>query len=193
MNFHIGKNNIFSIYYKNRQIFAWYDHYLIYFDLTEKISQDFPDWLYAERINLDNVEQCKNNSFNVSRMRRYLIEQPDKIEGYLFKEKENHNVVGFLWEMFPNGNELQYRIRKVDAFLFDVFVSENYRGKGICGHMLSYVFSCAEKSQIKLVALGVRRNNTSAIRAYLKAGGVIRRKRKFIQLFHRYNVPYYKI
>ena len=95
--------------------------------------------------------------------------------------------------MYQGGNEFQYRVRKTDAFVFDVYVSPDLRGRGICGQMFKYVFQILKEKNRKMVALGVRANNESAIKAYKKLGGDFRKRKRFVQLFRRFNIPYYVV
>lgn len=183
----------FSIRFRHRELYAFFDHHLMYFELTQEKALQYSDEWLAEAITIKNVDDCANEVFSCGRMKRYLLEQPDYVNGFLFREAKTGKTAGFLWIMYPGGNEFQYRVRKVDAFLFDVYVSPDFRGHGLCGQMFQYVFDYLKKNGKKTVALGVRTNNPSAIKAYKKAGGVIKARKRFIQLAHRYNIPYYSI
>ena len=184
----------FQLRFHDRQLFALYDHFLTYFDLS-KANEAFEmdPGLTVEPVNLDNVDDCENESFWVERMKRYLQEQPDYVNGFIFRDTVTTKPVGFLWVMFPGGNEFQYKVRKVDAFLFDVYVSPESRGCGICGKMFQYMFAYLKLRGVVTVALGVRVKNKSAIRAYEKQGGILKERRRFIQFFRRYNFPYYTV
>ena len=184
----------FQLLFHNRQIFAFYDHYLTYFDLQKTTdTYELDPSLTVEQINLDNVEDCDNESFWIGRMKRYLQEQPNYVNGFVFRDAETQAPVGFLWVMYPGGNEFQYKIRKVDAFLFDVYVSPEHRGRGLCGKMFQYVFAYLKHRGAVTAGLAVRVKNTSAIRAYEKLGGVFKKRKKFIQFIRRFNFPYYSV
>lgn len=187
------KRHPFSIRINNRELYAFYDHYLMYFDLCNKENVELSsEWLF-EKITEANIDNCKNETFSVGRMKRYLKEQSQFVEGFLARNMNTGTPAGFLWIMYPGGNEFQYRVRRVDAFLFDVYVFPEFRGKGLCGQLLYYVFDHLKENMKKTVALGVRTDNNSAIRAYQKAGGIIKSRRKYIQLCHRYDIPYYSV
>ena len=67
--------------------------------------------------------------------------------------------------MHKGGNEIQYRIRNIDAFIFDAFVSESYRGKSFVGEMIKCLADKELADNIKMY-LAVRTDNHSAIKAY---------------------------
>lgn len=191
-NFEI-RNHPFSIRYRNRELYAYYDHYLMYFDLRDINKVSASNSWSVERITEDNIDACTNETFSVGRMKRYLREQSQYVEGYLARCKKSGKPAGFMWIMYPGGNEFQYRVRRVDAFIFDVYVFSEYRGRGLCGQMFQHVFELLRNNSKSVAALGVRTDNQSAIQAYQKAGGVIKSRRRYIQLCHRYDIPYYSV
>ena len=182
----------FRFFFLKRQLYAYYDHYLMYFDLSKNHTKYSCDSYSIESISLSNVEKCINESFAWGKMRSYLLNNRESVEGFLFQDK-NEERAGFMWLMYPKCNEFQYKVRNVDAFIFDVFVFPKFRGCGLCGSMFQYAFDHIKEKGKTTVALGVRTDNASAIRAYEKAGGVIKSRKRFIQLVHRYNFPYYSV
>lgn len=188
----ISTNPIFSISFKNRQIIAFYNHWICSFCLTGN-KVHFDDSLIVKKINYDNLDECNGQKdFYVGRMKGYLENQSMYTEGFLFYK--NDEPAGFVWVMYPGGNEFQYKVRKTDAFIFDVSVFEKFRGEGICGKMLLYLFNYLEiEKNAKEVKLAVRKNNVNAIRAYKKAGGVFVRSCRFFQIARRFNIPYYTV
>ena len=187
------QHNPFRLFFRKRQLFAFYDHYLMFFDLS-KLNIPLKDISWTvESINLNNVECCRNECFALGRMRNYLLKKKEHVDGFLFRDPKTEEAAGFIWIMYPKCNEFQYRIRKVDSFVFDVYVSPAYRGYGLCGQMFQHIFTHIKNKQLTAVALGVRTDNTSAIRAYEKAGGIIKSRKRYIQIVHRYNIPYYTV
>lgn len=178
-----------------RQVAGLYNHYIYRFDLDSldmnKSETGAPE-ITARHINLDCLYLCEHSTFAVREMRQYLTKQEQFVDGFLFVNS-NQELLGYLWVMYRGGNENQYRVRNSEAFLFDIYVSEAHRGKGICGCMLKWMFLFLREKHIKLVRLAVRTNNTSAIKAYEKAGGLREKQSCFVQFFRRFNVPYYKV
>lgn len=183
----------FSIRFNRRELYAYYDHYVMNFDISGIEHKQLEDCWVAERITEANIDYCENEAFSVNRMKRYMKEQPEYVDGFLFFNSKTEEPAGFVWVMYPGGNEFQYRIRRIDAFLFDVFVFPEYRGRNLCGQMFQYIFEILNIDEKKAVSLGVRTDNKSAIRAYKKAGGVVKSRKRYIQLCHRYNIPYYTV
>ena len=185
---------IFKIQYKNRQILAYYNHWIYSFQIGEQTKDKNHYSLEGEIITLDNLHECeKQNDYLVSRLQKYLVEQKEYVQGFLFRDK-NKEVVGFIWVMYAGGNEFQYRVRRTKAFIYDVCVFESYRGKGICGKMFEVLFEYLKSQKgIDQVSLAVRKNNHRALKAYNKIGGHISCSRRFIQLARKYNIPYYSV
>ncbi len=185
---------IIAFYIHGRQLFAFYNHWIMQYNGGADSEESDESHLLCEKINNANLDYCRRQTaFPDSVMERYLKEQSQFAEGFLFKD-ENLNVLGFMWVMYRGGNESQYRVRHCDALVFDVFVDEKMRGKGMCGRMLSYVIRyLKEERGASTIRLGVRKNNVSAIKSYKKNGWKIVGTAKFVQFFRRINIPYYSI
>ncbi len=192
----IKLNPTFQISVCNRRLITLYRHWIYEFDIHEVASNsDTYDeqQLRFEKISPKTLPVLKQqNEFSVDRMSSYLLNQEKYVEGFICYDKENR-LLGFMWVMYPCGDEFQYRVRETDAFIFDVFVFDSARGKGVCGKMLQYVFQYLDRKKKVSARLGVRKNNASAIRAYEKIGGRKVYSRSFIQLFRKYNMPYYSV
>ena len=184
---------VLSFFIKNRQILAYYNHFIFKFDLLKYSPTRCDRSISAIRICDDNISYCYNqNDFYVGRMIGYLHTQAKYTEGFLFYK--DGVPVGFIWVMYSGGNEFQYRVRNTPAFLFDLCVFEEFRGQGICGTILSHIFNYLKNDKkLKEVQLAVRKNNHKAIRAYQKAGGIIIRSCGFLQIVRKYNLPYHKV
>lgn len=181
------------MYIKSRQIFAFYNHWLMQYSSIQ-YKEIGVEGVSCEKINNSNIDLCKRQTiFPVSIMEGYLKKHSKFVDGFLFK-KGDQDVVGFVWVMYKGGNESQYRVRHCDALVFDVYVDEKMRGKGLCGFMLSCIIKdLKEKRGVNTIRLSVRKNNYSAINAYIKNGWEIIGARKFVQFFRRKNIPYYSI
>lgn len=192
LGFSIHKTPILEIRWRQRQLIALYKHWIYEFDCTRARYEDNVS-LNVEKITLGNVGECNiQNNFSPARMRHYLEESPDKCLGYLFREHDG-DVAGFLWVMLRDGDEYQYKVRKCDAFLFDIWVAENKRGMGYCGQMIDIVLNNLMRHGYKTVRLGVRKNNISAIKAYEKAGGRRITSTSFFIIARRIRMPYITI
>lgn len=191
----ISRFPIFSVSINKRQVLAFYNHWICGFNLLDnKVTSYNPNrGISIVRINEDNIGDCLlQTDFYVGRMKNYLHNQSEYTDGFLFYK--NNVPVGFIWVMYPGGNEFQYRVRRSQAFIFDVCVYKEYRGQGLCGEFMSLVFKyLKEEKGLIEVKLAVRKNNINAIRAYKKAGARIVGSCRFIQIARKYNIPYHKV
>ena len=93
--------------------------------------------------------------------------------------------------MYKNGDELEYRIRNIDAFIFNVFINEELRGNGYCGKMIQLLVSRLKmEKSISEVYLAVSEDNLAAINAYHKIGFISVYKKRFFRVL-RHNIPYH--
>ena len=72
--------------------------------------------------------------------------------------------------MYKGADDLEYRIRNIDAYIFDVYVNNQYRGKGYAGEMIRQLMEYLHGKGINIAHLAVAKSNRSAIRAYEKTG-----------------------
>lgn len=84
------------------------------------------------------------------------------------------NFYGFIAEDLSDGKSLPmgfitYSVNFDTADLQDLFVAENYRGKGIARSLVSAFISAAGEKGVKKLFLEVRESNAAAIRLYEKA------------------------
>ena len=47
------------------------------------------------------------------------------------------NIIGTLSVMYRGGNDIEYKIRNIEAFIYNVFTDEQYRGKGYAKQMIN--------------------------------------------------------
>ena len=158
-----------------------------------ELLRDLHDCLYMEKITFENLQDCSGGSFSLDIMASYLKKQKDKAEGFLFYEKNSRQAVGYAWVMHKGGNEIQYRIKKADAFLFDVCVLPQCQGKGYSTKILAMITEYLHRErQIDTLTLACRTDNEIALKAYKKFGFTICCKKTFIRLL-KINIPYYKL
>ena len=136
-------NPTFQINVRNRRLLTFYRHWIYEFNIHEvakPIDVCGEHQLRFEKISQETLPVLKQqNEFSVGRMLSYLLDQEKYVDGFICYDAENQPL-GFMWVMYPGGNEFQYKVRETDAFIFDVFVFDAARGKGVCGKMFQYVF-----------------------------------------------------
>lgn len=175
----------------NKNIFCLYRHFIMSLNIKNSCDVDNSNSLLVEKISLDNYKQCVFGSFPISFMRKYLKEQSDYAKGFLFKNADGL-CVGYIWVMLKGGQEVQYKIKNIDAFIFDVCVNKDFRRNGIGSYMMSYVINYLFEKKIKTCYLAVRMENTPAINLYKKLGFHIIRTCSFVRFCKR-NIPYYSL
>lgn len=94
--------------------------------------------------------------------------------------------------MYKGGNDLEYKIRNVDAYIFDVYVNETFRGAGFAGEMIRCEMEHLHHNGLETACLAVALSNKSAIRAYEKVGFVTAYDKKFARVL-KINIPYYEL
>lgn len=175
----------------NKNIFCLYRHFIMSLNIERSCDVDKSNSLLVEKISLENYKQCVFGSFPISFMRKYLKEQSDYAKGFLFKNADGQSV-GYIWVMFKGGREVQYKIKNIDAFIFDVCVNKEFRRKGIASYMVSYIVNYLFERDKKKCYLAVRKENTPAINLYKKIGFNIVKSCSFIR-FCKQNIPYYSL
>lgn len=176
---------------KGKNIITSYKHSIMKLDFSHIKDVDCQNTKLMP-INLDNIELIKDGPFDYAYTRKLLIEQPDKVDGWLLYDLSITDPVASLWVMYKGGNSKHYRVRDADSFLFRVFTFDKYKGKGYCGKLLYLVCKELEKRRYKNTFLAVMETNTSAVRAYLKFGFERVTETKFVRFLH-YDIPYHKV
>ncbi|MBP5201820.1 N-acetyltransferase [bacterium] len=136
----------------------------------------------------DTPEQMIGGVYSPAIARKIASKNRGKCDIYVFKD-EAGNSVGTISVMYRGGMEIEYKIKNIDAFIYDVRTDEAYRGRGYAGMMIESVCRELTSKGIDKVYLAVSTNNESAIKAYIKSGFVIERTSCFVR-FLKINIPY---
>ena len=132
--------------------------------------------LVGSTISLRNLEGVVKNNRNL-------------VKGFLFKDSSGCKA-GTIWVMFRGGNDIEYKIRNIDAYIFNVYVNQNFRGNGFAGEMIYQLMNMLHENGIEKAYLAVSLKNKNAIRAYKKIGFVNVSDRKFVRIL-KINIPYH--
>lgn len=127
----------------------------------------------------------------VKNLRKLLHRNQSLVEGFVFVDGDGCSL-GTIWVMYRGGNDLEYRIRETDAYIFDVYINETHRGAGLAGRMIRSLMDHLYDKGIERACLAVSLKNTSAIRAYEKVGFKTVCDKWFIRAF-KLNIPYHKL
>jgi len=136
----------------------------------------------------EQPDKMIDGTYSVETAKALLAKNKGKCDVFIFHDS-NENVVGTLSVMYKNGNDIEYKIRKADAFIYNVLTDEKHRGRGYAGEMLRLLSEYLHGKSIDKAYLAVSTNNTSAIRAYEKVGFVTEYDSSFIRVL-KVNIPY---
>ena len=135
--------------------------------------------------------QPVGTTVTISNLKKLLLKNSGLCEGFIFGEMGGCSV-GTIWVMYKGANDLEYRIRDIDAYIFDVFVNDRYRGKGYAGEMIRQLIDYLHEKGIDTARLAVAKTNKSAIIAYEKTGFTSVADKKFARIL-KVNIPYHRL
>ena len=161
------------------------------------------------KINLNNIEiynECPSiyvrkiynkfelidGTYSIDLQKRLIDENKNKCDTFLLKENKKDVTIGILSVMYRGGNELEYKIRNIDAFIYNVMIKKEYRGKGHIREMIAYLGKVLKYQKITEAYLAVSVDNKNAIKAYEKIGFESVKEAWFIRMLRK-NIPYYTI
>lgn len=185
----VDKQENYTICLLEHRLLEICKHYLISFSL-DRFSMEYSDEvLKMEKINKDNLHLLKNIGYNYYTMEDYIHNQADLTEGFIYYTKDTNEPVGCIWVMYKGGNEAQYRIRNIDAFGFYFAVFPRFRGNRYVEYFIYTMLKYLKEKGIDTLYASVRKNNTSALKAYERAGVKIEAEKTFCRLI-RWRIPY---
>ena len=171
-----------------KNIFQFYKHHIMRLDYQ---AADCDSELTLCKINLDCIgEELKpiGTTVTVSNLTRLVGENSGKCEG--FKLVKGEKAIGTIWVMYKGSDDLEYRIRNIDAYIFDVFINATYRGNGYAGEMIHRLMYYLHEKGIETAYLAVSVANENAIKAYKKTGFVNVKDLSFARVL-KINIPYH--
>ena len=177
-----------------KNILRFYSHHIMeisYADAKTGLSED-PE-LALEKIDPDRFSEIVSqvgSTVTTANLRRLIAANGERCEGFVLKRQGK--PVGTAWVLYKGADDLEYRIRSIDAYLFGVYVNEAWRGRGYAGAMLRRVAEYLHGRGIDRACLTVSVSNESAIRAYEKTGFRTIYDRKFAR-FLKMNIPYHAL
>ena len=176
-----------------RNIFQIYTHYIMKIEY-ETYSRETEQSSYTLRkIDNDSISEelaSIGTTVTVSNLKQLLQINGSRCEGFVFGKADTS--IGTIWVMYRGANDLEYRIRNIDAYIFDVYVNSKHRGKGYAGEMIRQLMKYLHNKGISTAHLAVSKSNTSAIRAYKKTGFTTVTDNRFAR-FLKINIPYQKL
>ena len=150
--------------------------------------------VHMNKITAENIDTLKAIDSNIDARKPLLEQKNGPCEAFALWS-DSGEALAYVWLMYKGGNYGWWHFRNIDAWIFGVFVREQYRRKGLCEYMMHNVLNYlnAEKN-IDEAYLTVRIRNYPARNAYKKLGGTeIAHKKTFricrVQIpFHGYTL-----
>ena len=174
-----------SIRLFGKNVISTFNHHIMSLQYSSNIAAT--NKLVMECIT-EQPDKMIDGTYSVETAKALLAKNKGKCDVFIFHDS-NENVVGTLSVMYKNGNDIEYRIRKADAFIYNVLTDEKHRGRGYAGEMLRLLSEYLHGKSIDKAYLAVSTNNIPAIRAYKKAGFVTEYDSSFIRVL-KVNIPY---
>ena len=173
-----------------RGIISFRHHYIMKISFDDSIEAEQNSDISLVKVNDDS--ELVPGTYSVNLQKRIIDANPGKCDTYILKDCETKSSIGILSVMYKGGDELEYKIRDIDAFIYNVKIDENHRGKGYAGRMIAMLGECLRAKNINEAYLSVSTDNISAIKAYKKSGFEIVAEKKFIRTMKK-NIPYYSL
>ncbi len=173
-----------SVQLFGKNIISYFKHHIM--ALSYENRNDIKMDLVMESVT-DCTEKMIDGPYSINMASRIVKRNKGKCEVFVFYYCGVE--VGTLSVMYKGGNDIEYKIRNTDAFIYNVSTLEKYRGRGYAVVMINMLMDYLHNNSINTVYLAVSTNNTSAIRCYQKAGFVKKYDSSFIRVL-KINIPY---
>ncbi len=176
-----------------KNILQVYTHHIMKIDY-ETAQESAVSSFQLRKINDNDLASELENvgtTVTVSNLKRLISANGSLCEGFIFCEPDGTKA-GTIWVMYKGGDDLEYRIRNTEAYIFDVYVKESCRGKGYAGMMIRLLMEYLHQKGISSAVLAVSVKNKSAIRAYEKTGFQTVDTLTFMRLL-KVNIPYHTL
>lgn len=171
-----------------RGIISFRHHYIMRIIFDDFLEEEVCSNLILERVS-DDAELIAG-TYSVKLQKKILNVNMGKCDTFILKENNTNDSIGILSIMYKGGDELEYKIRDIEAFIYNVMIAEAFRGKGFAGIMVKMLGVQLKKKGIREAYLAVSTDNYSAIKAYQKMGFEKIAEKKFVRTLRK-NFPYY--
>lgn len=176
-----------------KNIFQVYTHHIMKIEYETVAGNPKKSSNTLRKIDNDRIAEELapiGTTVTVSNLKHLLQVNGSRCEGFVFGGTDT--PIGTIWVMYRGADDLEYRIRNIDVYIFDVYVNSRYRGKGYAGEMIRQLMEYLHAKDLNSAHLAVSKINISAIRAYEKAGFTTVADKRFAR-FLKINIPYYKL
>lgn len=177
-----------------KNIFRVYTHHIMKIEYETVVGRQKQSTYTLRKIDSDSISEELEpigTTVTASNLKHLISVNGSRCEGFVFGGIDT-SPIGTIWVMYQGADDLEYRIRNINAYIFDVYVNSKYRGKGYAGEMICEIMEYLHKKGLNTAYLAVSRRNISAIRAYKKIGFTTVADKKFVR-FLKINIPYHKL
>ncbi len=177
-----------------KNVFQIYDHFIMKIDhdaVKDRTASSGHILRAADMSNISAELQPVGTTVTAENLKRLVSANKGKCEGFVFCEPGGRSV-GTIWVMYRGTNDIEYRIRDIDAYIFDIYVNEAYRGNGYAGEMICQLMNRLYDKGINSAFLAVSKKNNSAVKAYVKTGFKTVDEKRFARIL-KINIPYHKL
>ena len=171
-----------------KNVISFFCHYIMSMSYDE---MELGDVSLSIELVTYNSEDMIDGTLKTHVLKKIVSRNKGFCDVFVFKNHQSR-VVGTVSVMYKGGREIEYKVKKIEAFIFNVYVKEAFRGNGYAGEMIKLVMEYLHEKSINEVYLAVSNNNNSAISAYKKIGFKIRLQSFFVRIL-KINVPYRKL
>lgn len=129
---------------KLQGIFSIRSHLIMCLDLMQ-----LPQPNTLRQFNLYKVEhdtELIDGTYSVQMQQNIISHNPGLVETFVLKDKSE--TIGIMSVMYKGGNELEYKIRNIDAFVYNVLIRPEFRGNGYAGVMFILLSEYLKKKDI---------------------------------------------
>lgn len=172
-----------------RGILSFRHHYIMKIQFDDFLNENKFANLCIEKIS--DYSELISGTYSIALQTKIMESNKGKCDAYVLKNG-NQDRLGIVSVMYKGGNELEYKIRDIDAFLYNIKIEKRFRGNGYAGVMIKMIGKKLLEDGIQDAYLAVSTDNYNAIRAYQKVGFEIIDEKRFVRMFRK-NIPYHNI
>lgn len=173
-----------------RGIFSVRHHFIMKINFNNIKCDEDDRFLYLSEVN--QLSDLINGTYSIGLQSKLINENKGLCSTFLLKDTTTNDTIGILSVMYKGGDELEYKIRNIDVFIYNVMIDKKYRGRGYVGIMIRLLGKQMKKKSITEAFLAVSINNRTAIKAYQTVGFKTISEKWFVRMLKR-NIPYHSL
>lgn len=186
--FSVNTDENFTVTVFGKTVFTFYNHLIMRVNRKNFVCDFSESKLLCKALEPDVIDDMRSADFGAEFIDKFQKTNPDKCKGLALYTPDGE-ICAYIYGLFPECNEIQYRIRSCEFFVKYVYVYEKFRGEHLASELFRQMFSAVDKQAF---TFAVRKNNLSAVKAYTRLGAEVIGKKRFIRI-SKIKFPYYKV